>query len=77
MVRYLSIYALLAFAVQESMMAHKMDEVTEFLNGMLNDEIYMERPSGYIKDAEEHLACRLKRSLHGLKQFSRCRKSVS
>jgi len=31
-------------------------------------EIYMVQPSGYIKDGEEYLVCKLKRSLYGLKQ---------
>jgi len=40
-VRYSSIRALLALAVQESMNVHQMDVVMAFLNGMLDEEIYM------------------------------------
>ena len=71
-VRYSSIRALLAFAVQNNMMIHQMDVVTAFLNGSLSEEIYMEQPPGYIKEGEENLVCKLKRSLYGLKQSSRC-----
>jgi len=35
-----------------------------------------EQPPGYIKDGEEHLVCRLKRSLYGLKQSSQCWNTV-
>ena len=69
-VRYSSVRSLLAFAVQNGMMIHQMDVVTAFLNGTLNEEIYvyMEQRPGHIKQQEEHLVCKLKRSLYGLKQ---------
>ena len=66
-VRYSSIRTLLAFAIQNGMIIHQMDVVTAFLNGTLDEDIYMEQPPGYIKKEEEHLACKLKRSLYGLK----------
>ena len=75
-VRYSSIRTLLAFAVQNGMIIHQMDVVTAFLNGTLDEDIYMEQPPGYIKKGEEHLVCKLKRSLYGLKQSSRCWNTV-
>ena len=75
-VRYSSIRALLAFAVQNDMIIHQMDVVTAFLNGTLDEEIYMEQPPGYIKEGKEHLVCKLKRSLYGLKQSPRCWNTV-
>ena len=54
------------------MVVHQMDVVTAFLNGVLDEEIYMVQPPGYIKDDEEHLVCKLKRSLYSLKQSPRC-----
>ena len=75
-VRYSSIRTLLAFAVQNGMMIHQMDVVTAFLNGTLDEDIYMEQQPGYIKKGEEHLVCKLKRSLYGLKQSSRCWNTV-
>ena len=70
MVRYSSVRTLLAFAVQEGMVVHQMDVVTAFLNGVLDEEIYMVQPSGYINDDEQRLVCKLKRSQCGLKQSS-------
>lgn len=75
-VRYSSIQALLAFAVQNDMMVHQMDAITAFLNGTLDEEIYMEQPPGYVKEGQEHLVCKLKRSLYGLKQSPRCWSTV-
>ena len=74
--RYSSIRALLAFAVQNNMIIHQMDVVTAFLNGTLDEEIYMEQPPGYIVEGKENLVCELKRSLYGLKQSSRCWNTV-
>ena len=43
-VRYSSVRTLLAFAVQEGMVVHQMDVVTAFLNGVLDEEVYMVQP---------------------------------
>ena len=47
-VRFSSIRTLLAFALQNSMYVHQMDVVTAFLNGELDEEIFMEQPEGYV-----------------------------
>ena len=71
-VRFSSIRALLAYGVQNDMIIHQMDVVTAFLNGKLDEELYMQQPDGYIKPGEEHLVCKLKKSIYGLKQSPRC-----
>ena len=71
-VRFSSIRLLLAFAVQHDFLIHQMDVETAFLNGKLVEEIYMQQPEGYVKPGEEHLVCKLEKSLYGLKQSSRC-----
>jgi len=71
-VHFSSIRTLLAFAVQNSLLIHQMDVVTAFLNGNLSEEIYMQQPDGYIQVGNEHLVCKLKKSLYGLKQSPRC-----
>ncbi len=50
-VRFSSIRALLAFAVQNDMLVHQMDVQTAFLNGTLEEEIFMQQPEGYIQDS--------------------------
>ena len=71
-VRFSSIRALLAFAVQNDIIIHQMDVVTAFLNGSLEEEIFMEQPEGYVCPGGDHLVCKLKKSLYGLKQAPRC-----
>ena len=45
-----------------------MDVKTAFLNGVIEEEVYIEQPEGFeIFDSESHV-CRLKRELYGLKQ---------
>ena len=71
-IRLSSIRALIAFSVQYGLLIHQMDVVTAFLNGVLEEEIYMNQPPGYEEVGKEDLVCRLKRSLYGLKQSPRC-----
>ena len=48
-----------------------MDIKTAFLNGKLDECIYMMQPNGFIEKAKEHLVCKLKRSIYELKQAFR------
>ena len=48
-----------------------MDVKTAFLNGELEEEIYMEQPTGFIMKDQEEKVYRLSRSIYGLKQSSR------
>ena len=70
--RFSSIRTLLALAIQKDMIVHQMDVVTPFLNGELDEEIYMQQPDGYQVSGKENLICRLKKSLYCLKQAPRC-----
>ena len=45
-----------------------MDVKTAFLNGDLDEEIYMEQPEGFAVPSQEKKVCRLVKSLYGLKQ---------
>lgn len=68
-VRYGSIRYLIALAAQTNLKIHQMDVVTAFLQGDLDEEIYMEQPSGYDDGSGRY--CLLKRSIYGLKQAGR------
>ena len=59
-------------AVQHGLYLHQMDVVTAFLNGILEEDIYMSQPEGYTRKGQEHLVCKLNKSLYGLKQSPRC-----
>ena len=45
-----------------------MDGKLAYLHGVLDEEIYMEQPEGFIAQREGDKVCRLVRSLYGLKQ---------
>jgi hypothetical protein len=47
---------------------HQMDVKTTFLNEDLLENIYMAQPKGFIVKGKEHMGCRLKKSIYGLKQ---------
>jgi hypothetical protein len=50
---------------------HQMDVKTAFLNGNIEEEIYLEQPKGFeVHDRASHV-CRLKKALYGLKQAPR------
>ncbi|GJT50671.1 retrotransposon protein, putative, ty1-copia subclass [Tanacetum coccineum] len=49
----------------------QMDVKTTFLNGFLEEEIYMEQPKGFIDPNHPRKVCKLQRSIYGLKQASR------
>jgi hypothetical protein len=50
---------------------HQMDVKTAFLDGFLDEEIYMEQPEGFAAQGTDHLACKLEKSLYGPKQAPR------
>ena len=68
-VRYDSIRILLAIAVQRILKIKQFDIRTAFLNGHLQEEVYMLPPEGI--NIESGMVCRLKKALYGLKQASR------
>ena len=69
--KFVSIRALLAIGAHFDLHMHQMDVKTAFLNGELDEEIYMRQPEGYAVQGSEHLVCRLRKSLYGLKQAGR------
>jgi hypothetical protein len=50
---------------------HQMDVKTTFLNGVIEEELYIEQPQGFeVEDRKTHV-CKLKKALYGLKQAAR------
>ncbi|GJX73513.1 retrovirus-related pol polyprotein from transposon TNT 1-94 [Tanacetum coccineum] len=66
--RITSIRMVLAIAALRNLEVHQMDVKTAFLNGDLEEEIYMNQPEGFIAPGQESKVCRLVKSLYGLKQ---------
>ena len=59
---------LIAIAAIHNLEIHQMDVKTAFLNGDLDEEIYMEQPEGSAVPGQKIKVCRLVKSLYGLKQ---------
>ncbi|GJS19558.1 retrotransposon protein, putative, ty1-copia subclass [Tanacetum coccineum] len=49
----------------------QMDVKTAFLNGHLDEDIYMVQPEGFVDPNHPRKVCKLQRSIYGLKQASR------
>jgi len=48
-----------------------MDVKSAFMNGVLEEEVYVEQPHGYMRRGKEKKVLRLKKTLYGLKEASR------
>ena len=46
---------------------HKMDVMTAFLNGDLDEDVCMEQPIGFAEVGKEYLVCKFNKSIYGLK----------
>ncbi|KAM1999943.1 hypothetical protein ACFX16_007307 [Malus domestica] len=66
-----SIRILLAIAAYHDYEIWQMDVKTAFLNGYLEEELYMTQPEGFVSKSEKTKVCKLQRSTYGLKQASR------
>jgi hypothetical protein len=70
-VRITSVRLILAIVAHMDLELYQMNVRTVFLNGELNEEIYMDQPLGFKTKRQERKVCKLKRSIYGLKQASR------
>jgi len=66
-----SIRILLAVASYYDYEIWQMDVKTAFLNGHLEEEVYMAQPEGFVDPESPRKVCKLQRSIYGLKQASR------
>ena len=44
-----------------------MDVKTTFLNGEIEEEVYIEQPDGFVIHGQESYVCMLKKAMYGLK----------
>ncbi|KAE8225489.1 hypothetical protein CF326_g7860, partial [Tilletia indica] len=68
-----SLRVILALAAHFDWVIHQVDVVTAYLNGDLEEEVYIRQPPGYEKgdSRRNNMVCRLRLPLYGLKQSGR------
>ena len=69
--RYTSIRSVISLAAQMGWEIHQMDVKTTFLNGVIEEEVYIKQPEGFETHEKKTHVCRLKKAMYGLKQASR------
>jgi hypothetical protein len=69
--RYTSIRAVISIAAEMGWKIHQMDVKIAFLNGLIEEEVYIEHPVGFEVHGRESHVCILKKALYGLKQAPR------
>ena len=67
MARYTSIRTILSIAAVMKWKIHQMDVKTTFLNGVVEEEVYVEQPLGFDTHERQIHVCKLKKALYGLK----------
>ena len=66
-----TIRRILSEAVQSNWWLHTVDIDTAFLNGTINEEVYVKQPAGYEDTKHPTRIWRLRKALYGLKQSPR------
>ncbi|PIL25828.1 transcription factor [Ganoderma sinense ZZ0214-1] len=66
-----SIRTILSLAARHDWELRQMDVKSAYLNGILEETVYMRLPPGFAPPEQSHLVCRLKKTLYGLKQAGR------
>ena len=70
-VRFETIRMLIALAALKNWKIHHLDVKSAFLNGEINEVIYVKQPEGFLVKGKEGYVLRLKKALYGLKQAPR------
>jgi hypothetical protein len=69
--RLASVRLLLAIAADAGWSVHHLDVKSAFLNGELEEEVYVTQPPGFEREGEEEKVLRLSKALYGLRQAPR------
>lgn len=69
-VRRATLLAMMAHAAAAGLLMHQLDIETAFLNGPLDEELYVRQPKGYER-GDKNQVLRLRKAVYGLKQAAR------
>ena len=71
MARYTSIRTIIAIAWTMGWKLHQMDVKIAFLNVIIEEEVYIEQPEGFIVHKKDSHVCKPRKELYGLNQVPR------
>ncbi|KAJ9541592.1 hypothetical protein OSB04_028098 [Centaurea solstitialis] len=66
-----SFRTIMALVAHYDLELHQMDVKTAFLNGNIDESIYMTQPENFVLGDSKSMVCKLKKSIYGLKPASR------
>jgi Reverse transcriptase (RNA-dependent DNA polymerase) len=70
-IRFTTICLILALACKYDLELCHIDIKGAYLNGKLEDVVYMCQPEGFVVEGKEHMVCKLNKGVYGLKQSGR------
>ena len=71
MTRLEAIIMFLALSCHKNFKLYQMDVKSAFLNGEIEEDVYIEQPEGFLLSGKRDYVCKLKKALYGLKQAPR------
>ena len=66
-----SIWIIVAMAAQFKWKLHHLDVKSAFLNGYIEEDIYVDQPKGFIQTGKENYVLKLRKAIYGLRQAPR------
>jgi hypothetical protein len=63
-----AIQLILAYAFSKTIKVYQMDIKSTFLNGELEEEVYIQQPEGFQLSDNAYYVCKLNKALYGIKQ---------
>ena len=65
--RYTTIRTIISLATVFAWKLHQMDVKTTFINGKIDEEVYIEQPEGFVTHGDKSHVCKQRKALYGLK----------